>query len=552
MDFALLEKLGINDIGKNAAYLDKTGFTYTKNGVIYINNYNLISTMLKNSLKNEVKEFLVKTLISKLGKIVDNTTLSRLMGNVSMFKEEYMLLWKNSQLAIKTGDYDAYLKNCLEFLSITDKISNNISYETIEANKKEVYQNILMSLYAYSPAKIYSIEKVLLMDAIEKNDNEKISKLSNLMLQGALISSNYTDAISHIHNILSKMENPSLIVKGEINIKFFLLSLVNIEILFNIGDYDMCISTGEDIIKVLNPEILEKVKPSSFSLNFFLNHLMETFRLVCFAKLLTCDKTLEMFLVHIKNALNEDLPEKGCILALKEFLAGKNYVPSGTEEETAFSKVIYLLLQELSNLKGDYKQFAQNIYQAKLLASDIHQTQLEYICDMLIAYAYAQVGAKSKANAIYNDIYKKSENSAIFNLYMLVRYFKALENLSAGDIEGALLIINNALADIQKNNNNTKVFYAMFEKLYIKTALDYNISTVNINAEKQKLLFVSQNFAIGRIIKPEDALLQASEDTKENIQKTVEENNSNMAHSNDLTDKAQNFDEDSNLSTEVH
>ncbi len=52
-----------------------------------------------------------------------------------------------------------------------------------------------MSLYGYSPAKIYFIENMLLMDAINENDNEKIVKLSNLMLQGALISSNYTDAL---------------------------------------------------------------------------------------------------------------------------------------------------------------------------------------------------------------------------------------------------------------------------------------------------------------------------------------------------------------------
>ena len=44
-------------------------------------------------------------------------------------------------------------------------------------NKKEVYNNILMCLYSYSPAKIYFIENVLLMDAINEGDDEKIVKL---------------------------------------------------------------------------------------------------------------------------------------------------------------------------------------------------------------------------------------------------------------------------------------------------------------------------------------------------------------------------------------
>ena len=57
------------------------------------------------------------------------------------------------------------------------------------------------------------------MDAINSGDNEKIVKLSNLMLQGALISANYTDALGLLHNILSRMPQPKLIVDGTINTK---------------------------------------------------------------------------------------------------------------------------------------------------------------------------------------------------------------------------------------------------------------------------------------------------------------------------------------------
>ena len=57
------------------------------------------------------------------------------------------------------GDFDAYLKNCLGFLSLSDEIENNIAKEDLENNKKEVFHNILISLYSYSPSKIYSIEK---------------------------------------------------------------------------------------------------------------------------------------------------------------------------------------------------------------------------------------------------------------------------------------------------------------------------------------------------------------------------------------------------------
>ena len=93
-------------------------------------------------------------------------------------------------------------------------MGEGIEKSVIEENKMEVYNNILMFLYNYSPAKIYFIENVLLMDAIEEGDDEKIVKLSNLMLQGALISSNYTDALGLLHNILTRMKNPVLVVDG--------------------------------------------------------------------------------------------------------------------------------------------------------------------------------------------------------------------------------------------------------------------------------------------------------------------------------------------------
>lgn len=121
-----------------------------------------------------------------------------------------------------------------------------------------------MSLYNYSPEKIYAIENVLLIDAMNENNDEKIVKLSNLMLQGALIASNYTDALTLLHNILTRMPNPTLVVDGNINTKFLLLSLVNIEILFNIGDFAQCVDVAKDLLGILQPTVIEKLsRPAS-------------------------------------------------------------------------------------------------------------------------------------------------------------------------------------------------------------------------------------------------------------------------------------------------
>ena len=488
VDLDIFSKLGVKDVEKNAKILVDSKLATLKEGFLYINNFNILESVIADSLKKEAEKFLIKNIIAQIGKNLNNTTLAIIMGRLESYKEEYLTLWKNAQFAINSGDYDAYLKNCLGFLSLVGLIKTNITKEEIDENKKEVFNNILICLYSYSPAKIYFIENMLLVDAINQGDDEKIVKLSNLMLQGALISSNYTDAQGLLYNILSRMPHPKLVVDGVINVKFLLLSLVNIEILYNIGNFRQCIECAEDILSVLSPDIIEQIKPPSFSTNLFISHLLETFRLAGFAKLYLLDDNLDDYFERINVALNIELPEKDCILAIKQYLAGKIYDTKNIEEYNAFSKVIFLILQEVSLLKDDYKRFAQNIYQAKLLSIDINQKELELICDLLIGYAYMKVGVAQKAEIIFNDVLNTAERLLLFNVICIARYLKVKLLINNSEKEKALLIINDSLADIRKNNNNAKILYAMFEKIYINIVKDGNLVPCDIEVEEKKLL----------------------------------------------------------------
>ncbi len=488
VDCKVLESLGIKNVEEATKHLKEANLININKNVVEIFDFSTLCPIIQNSLKKEVETFLAKTILAQLGKGLDDTTLFSLMGILKVHKEEYLTVWKNAQFAIKTGDYDAYLKNCLGFLSLIEYIDSNIPKEEIEENKKEVYNNILLFLYAYSPAKIYFIENILLMDAIESGDDDKIVKLSNLMLQGALITSNYTDALGLLHNILSRMPHPTLLINGEVNTKFLLLSLVNIEILYNIGDYKECINIADSILSVLSPETIEKVKPASFSTNLFVSHIIDTFRLVAFARLYILDENIEIFFENIKEKLQIEFPEKDAIFAIKDFLAGKEYNIKNVENYSAFTKTILLILQEFSLLKDDYKRFAQNIYQAKLLAYDIHQKEIELFCDLLIAYSYFKIGLPEKSLIIYQDILETAEKSAMYNIILLTKYFLALQKKDSGEIEASLLLINDSLALIQKYNNQSKIFFAIFEKLYIEVFRSQESSSIDIESEENKIL----------------------------------------------------------------
>ena len=487
LNISVFDKLGVKDVKKHIKTLTESGIAILKDNILYTDNYNIVSKVANSSLRKQSEEFLVKNIFAHLGRKLGDTLTANLMGRLNACKEEYLTLWKNSQFAISTGDYDAYLKNCLKYLSLAENLDAGIDKETLDENKKDVYNNILTFLYNYSPSKIYFIENVLLMDAIEEGNDDKIVKLSNLMLQGALISSNYTDALGLLHNILSRMKNPVIVVDGEVNTKFLLLSLVNIEILYNIGDFKQCIEIAEEILKVLTPEVIEKVKPASFSTNLFVSHIMETMRLAGFAKLYTMEDDIEDFLIRVRMSMNSDLPERDCIIAVRDFLADKVYATENIEEYTAYSKVIFLLLQEFSVEQKDYKHFAQNIYQAKLLASDIHQREIELFCDLMIAYAYLKIGIRQKAEAIYKDVLKTAEKDAIFNILAIAKYLIALLRFEEKDYKRSLKSVNDALSLIRKYDNQSQILYALCEKLYINLGREKSDNSENLETEERKL-----------------------------------------------------------------
>lgn len=483
LDIKILEKLIEQNISDDIKILINSNLIYFENGIINLNNADVIIPIIRDFQSNDNITLFIKQIIAKIGNDLNNIDMAFLMGRLQLFKEEYLILWKNAQFAIKTGDFDVYLNNCLGFLSLIEHTQISIPEEKLKKNKLNVYNNIMKHLYNYSQSKIYFIEKILLADAIEKHDEDRIIRLSNQMLQGALLNSNYTDAMELFDNIISRMKNPSLIVEGEINVKYLLLTLVKIEILFNIGNYRECIELAHEIITFLNQDNINEIKPANFNINQFIIHLQETFRLVGIAKVLLLENDLEEYFDQIQQALGMDLLDKDCILAIKDFLEGNIYSTGNIEEYSAYSKIIFLILQEFSILKNNYKRFAQNIYQAKLLANEIAQCEIEYFCDLLIGYAYLQIGINKKAESILYDIKNKAEASTLSSIMILANYFIAQLQYSEGLVDEAINTIQTSLNYIRKHSSQAKVFIALFKNIYYTIAKQEDLDLENFDED---------------------------------------------------------------------
>ena len=136
------------------------------------------------------------------------------------------------------------------------------------------------------------------------------------------------------------------------------------------------------------------------------------------------------------------------------------------------------------------------------------QKEIEYFCDLLIAYAYFKTGVKDKAEAIYQDILQNSEKNAIFNMLLIAKYFTANLLLETNRKEEAMLLINDGLALLQKLDNQSRILFAIFEKLFIDAVKNDENTIIDLNAERQKLIPFVEALSL---LLPKEELIIASE-----------------------------------------
>ena len=121
-------------------------------------------------------------------------------------------------------------------------------------------------------------------------------------------------------------------------------------------------------------------------------------------------------------------------------------------------------------------------------------------CDLLIAHSYANMGIFKKAEIIYNDILTQSEEAAIAAIATITKYFIAKLYLTENKNSEALILINDTLALLQKYNNQFKVMYVLFEKLFIETAQTMELDNIDVETEEQKLSLENSNGKFARLL----------------------------------------------------
>ncbi len=483
-------------------YLDNKGFIYNNNGVIQVQNYNLYYENAVKLMTFEEKRSIANYLVMYCFKEnAAHPVLAKLYSLVESSKNEFVQ-WENlSNINRSLGDFSAYLNCSLRFLKLLDNNINDTSVKSIEEYKMEVYENIANLLYKYTPEKIENITQVIL-DNLEKDlQDKKIINLCNKIMQGCLISGNYTHALLMSHKILSRLENSGINPKNsDFSITAFLISLIKIEILFNVGDLEDCITLGDELFEILATNPIEAVKPKTISDKQFRDLLVDAAGYVIFAKILQF-KTNTFQFCEVAERVLGNMPESyKYFVEIDKLLHGKQVnfnLNQQPNEDEKFAKFLYNVIDAFSRKSTDSNAFAIKIYHAKLGAKANNLNQLELFCDLMIGRSYFKLENYKKASSIYNSVLETSQNNGLKNITYLAWYSIAEMAVVNNDINTAFGLITNAIVELEKQSNTNMFILMLFKLLHAKvskikkedTQASFCYNQAKQIAEKYKLNF---------------------------------------------------------------
>ncbi len=448
---SVLEKLGLYNREK-ISILENMGFVVSLGDRILVQNFEILQKSFKTTLKPEVLKYLSTNLLTKVftGSVKDYVVVTALeyLENTSL---EFSKLYELSILTLQFGDYDSYLKMCIRLLELLKLLSKEVSEDEIQEYQTDFYNNLTQLLYRYAPEKIYPIAESLLQTALQRNDSAKIKTLSNMMLQGGLLTSNYTNALLLIQNVLERTENCVLVNENNvINYRVFALYLVSVEIYFYLGYYDKCISVCEDLLKVLTPERIIEVKPAIFSELQFKAHLSESFIYYALSLLLVGDADISEIIQNLETSLGFTPEGVFELIELNKVLSGgvpQVLIEDGTE---GLSVLLAKFVNAMTSFTGDYSVFASKIFEFKKLADSQSKYPFVLFGDLMIAYSYKSMGAYGKAEHIYNNVFSKAKQNSLFFLVHLAAYFIADLCSERGDAQMALQTITNSIIVLER------------------------------------------------------------------------------------------------------
>ncbi|MBR6163975.1 zinc ribbon domain-containing protein [bacterium] len=447
-------------------YLTDNGYLYKNGTNFYIAGYNLYLKMFKDSIPEEktveiAQRMLKSTYINKNKAL--KVKLHELCGNKIDALNE---ITQNIDINSSLGDYYALLHSIRYFLYLIKKYEISDNDEGIREKKEAIFSELISNARHFNPD---SISDIIAVIANKLKKESQIIDLINVYLNifdSCLNHQNYVNGFQYLQKIFSLIQNSQEAQDKFSNI-LPILSILKIDLLFNLGYFKSAINSGMGTINEMTAEYIAKIKHTVFLDKPFEELL----------NILICDLTLMLILDHqtsveefsllLEEKLKRKIPAKELFEALEKLVMGKAYTVQYKEIYGAipFTAMLYHILNAFLKVE-EPEEFANRLYSASLISSQTHNNQIEYFCALLIAYSYTKLSNNDKSRQIIKIIQEKSAKQNLSTLSYLTCYFDCLnESADEGKLPSVLDTLSSLLQKIESDDNVCLFLNVMFKKL---------------------------------------------------------------------------------------
>ena len=479
VDMNTVSSLGYKNQSEIIEKLSELGYIFEYNNCLYFPNYNLLrdnllTTVSKLYLHDVAKELFDKVFVDGMPSPV-KAYLYGLLGDTDNERKQWEEL---SQINLSLGDFSSYLNCTNKVLQLLDLNQDPEQQQTLAEYKLDLYEEISNNLYEYVPEKTSEIARETLKNLEKTKDIEKIILLCNKMINGALNSGDYNHALELTHKVLSLLPVSSLNPSApNFNTYFFLMSLIHIQILFNVGALMDSLDVGYKVLNLINKASINVLKPEYFTDEDFKALIIDSVGYVALGNVLLLSGNVREFLEIINKELDFIPKSYSLFIALEDLLHGRpiSVDNQNVEDNDRFGNVIVNIINAFLMYEGDYTKFAEHIYKAKIAAKLNRLHQLELFCDLLIGYAYMELESYKKAESIIYKIIKTTNNNGMTTLLYVAWYVMSELHLKQNKYEVAYGIVNNSLIQLEKNNITSEYLLMLFKYNMYKIMMFKNL-----------------------------------------------------------------------------
>ena len=467
IDEATIKSLEFDNLNEIIDKLSDMGYIYFYNNCMYFPNYNLLRENLLQVLDSTVLKEISDNLFAKVyDERMPSPEKAYLYRLLKDYKSEFVEWEKLAKINLSLGDFNSYLNCADKILEILDMNNDPDAQEDIEQYKLELYENIAQNMFDFVPDKTFEIAEKTLRYLETTTDSEKIINLCNKLIQSSMQSGHYTHALELTHKVLSLIPNSS-IDPGATNFNkyFFLMTIVHVEILFNIGAWEDCLEVGYNVLNVVNQPNLEYMRPDYMTTEQFEQIIIDTIGYVALANILQLKGNVKEFLNLVRSDFTNIPHSYDAFIYLEEFIFGRTpeYDETLLVDDNKFSAIIYHIIEAFSRCTHDYNVFAEEIYEAKILAKQNHLAQIELFADLMIGFAYLKLCSFRKASAIIYQIIKTANENGLSNLLYAAWFVMSELNLAEGKYIVTKGILNNSLIQLEKAENSNEFILMLFK-----------------------------------------------------------------------------------------